>query len=218
MPDLPDWQRTLAGWLRLALPRACPGCGGQLGTEPGLCRHCRAGLRPQLERHSSLSPGTEPHLVSLGRYQGPVRRAVRALKYAQAREVAGVLGPALASAVPADWPVVGVVPVPLHPARERERGFNQAGLLAAALADALDVPYAPAALRRERRTQQQAKLRGEERRQNVAGAFSADASQLSEGAILLVDDVLTTGNTLLACREALRAQGVTEFYYAVAAH
>lgn len=208
----------LAHWLRLALPRACPGCGGQLGQAAGLCWHCRAGLRPRVERHSPLSPFQEPHLVTLGRYQGPVRRAVRALKYGQAREVAPVLGGLLASAVPDQWQVVGVVPVPLHPARERERGFNQAGLLAAAIADTLQVPYAPAALRRERRTQQQAKLSGEERRQNVAGAFAADASQLSEGAVLLVDDVLTTGHTLRACREALRAQGVEQFYYAVAAH
>ena len=146
------------------------------------------------------------------------RRAVRALKYGQAREVAGVLGAALASAVPADWQVVAVIPVPLHPLRERERGFNQAGLLAAALADALAVPYAPAALQRTRRTQQQAKLSGADRQSNVTGAFQADTSQLSEGAVLLVDDVLTTGSTLLACRDALAAQGVSEFYYAVAAH
>ncbi|WP_261663575.1 ComF family protein [Deinococcus sp. Marseille-Q6407] len=204
--------------LRLALPRACPGCGGQLGAEAGLCRACRAALRPRAERHSVLCPTPTPHLVSFGRYQGPARRAVRALKYGQAREVAGALGPLLASAVPADWQVVGVVPVPLHPSRERERGYNQAGLLAAALADVLEVPYAPAALRRIQRTRQQAKLSGEDRRQNVAGAFAADASQLSEGAVLLVDDVLTTGSTLLACRAALQAQGVEQFYYAVAAH
>ncbi|RTR25815.1 ComF family protein [Deinococcus radiophilus] len=211
-------REQLGALLRLALPRACPGCGAQLGSEAGLCIRCRSQLRPHTERYSLLSPGPVPHLVSLGRYQGPVRRTVRALKYGQAREVAEVLGTALASAIPNAWQIVGVVPVPLHPLRERERGFNQAALLAEAIADTLQVPYAPQALQRVRRTQQQAKLSGDQRRQNVSGAFVADASQLSEGAVLLVDDVLTTGSTLLACRDALRAQGVEDFYYAVAAH
>lgn len=215
----PDQMRQrLEELLRLALPRACPGCGGQLGQAAGLCALCRAELKPRVERHSPLSPLPQPHLVSFGRYGGPARRAVRALKYGQAREVAPILGAQLATAIPPQWQIVGVVPVPLHPLRERERGFNQSGLLASAIADALEVPYAPAALRRERRTRQQAKLSGTERRSNVAGAFTADASQLSEGAVLLVDDVLTTGSTLLACRNVLAANGVEEFYYAVAAH
>lgn len=203
---------------RLALPRRCPGCDQQLGRMAGLCAQCRAELRPRTERHSTLSPYPSPHLVSFGRYQGPARRAVRALKYGQAREVAPILGAGLAAVIPAEWQIVGVVPVPLHPQRERERGFNQSALLASAIADVLEVPYAPAALRRARRTQQQAKLSGTQRRSNVAGAFVADASQLSEGAVLLVDDVLTTGHTLLACRDALAEQGVEEFYYAVTAH
>ncbi len=204
--------------LRLLLPRTCPGCGGQLGTQAGLCAACREALEPRVERYSPLSPWKEPHLVSLGRYRGPLRRTVRALKYGQAREVTGVLGAALAAAVPRDWGITDVVPVPLHPARERERGFNQSALLAAATAQALDAAHVPTALRRTRATRQQARLSGSERQQNVAGAFQAEVSGLQGGAVLLVDDVLTTGSTLLACREALAAAGVHEVYFAVAAH
>ena len=156
--------------------------------------------------------------MTLGRYRGPARRAVQALKYRGAREAAPLLGQALAAAVPDNWRIAAVVPVPLHPSRERERGYNQSALIAAALAEALDVPCRPEALRRERRTAQQAKLSGDLRRANVQGAFVAQPLQLPEGAALLVDDVLTTGHTLAACRDALLACEPRDLYYAVVAH
>lgn len=206
----------LAEVLRALLPRACPGCGEQLGRETGLCPRCRAALRPHLERYSLLSPHPEPHLVTLGLYRGVPRRAVRALKFGGARDVAGVLGGALASGVPASWGIRAVVPVPLHPRRERERSFNQAALIARSVATALEVPCVPA-LRRTRATAQQARLHSQERATNLAGAFTADPSRLPAGPVLLLDDVLTTGHTLLACRDALRAVGVSELYFAAVA-
>lgn len=212
MPDLSAVQEVL----RVLLPRRCPGCDGQLGRAAGLCARCRADLRPRLETHSSLWPRPEPHLVTLGAYRGVTRRAIRALKFGGARDLAGALGAALAEGVPAAWNVASVIPVPLHPGRERERGFNQSALLAGAVAASLGVPSVPA-LRRTRATAQQARLHAHERTANLAGAFQADARHLPTGPVLLLDDVLTTGSTLLACRDALRSVGVPQVYFAVVA-
>lgn len=204
-------------FLRALLPRGCPGCDGQLGREAGLCAGCRAQLRPRVERYSPLSPRPQGHLVTLGPYRGVTRRAVRALKFGGARELAEVLGAALAAGVPAVWGVRAVVPVPLHPRRERERGFNQSALLAGVVAARLGVPCVPA-LRRTRATAQQARLHAAERVMNVAGAFQADPRLLPSGPVLLLDDVMTTGSTLLACRDALAGAGVKPVYFAVLAH
>lgn len=210
--------RVLSGlsdlW-RILLPRACPGCGAQLGQQTGLCRDCRASLRVRVESHSPLRPLAEPHLVTLGRYRGASRRAVRALKFGGARDLAGVLGEALAAGVPRDWGLKAVIPVPLHPSRLRQRGYNQAELLAREVARRLDIPCMDA-LSRTRATRQQA-LQHASGRQDMAGAFAVKPGKLCTGPILLLDDVMTTGNTLKACQDALYAAGATEIYVAVVA-
>lgn len=208
-----DW---FAGLARALLPRRCPGCDAQLGREAGLCAACRAGLRPQVERHSPLEGRPVPHLVTLGAYRGVTRRSVRALKYGGARDLAGVLGGAIASGVPAGWQVAAVVPAPMHAARQRERGFNQAELLAQAVARGLGVPCVPAALRRTRATAAQAKRHANERA-DLHAFIQGDPHQVPRGPILLVDDVLTTGKTMLACRDALLDAGARPLYYAVVA-
>ncbi|WP_328774628.1 ComF family protein [Deinococcus aquaedulcis] len=205
----------LAGLVRALLPRPCPGCGAQLGAQAGLCRPCCAQLQAQVSAHSPLRPHPEPHLLTLGPYAGVRRRTVRALKFAGARELAPVLGAALAAGVPPGWGVGAVVPVPLHPARQRERGFNQAELLGRALADQLGVPCVNA-LRRTRAGLQQARRRAAER-EDLLGAFERSELRLPPGPVLLVDDVLTTGKTALACQDALHAAGVPAVYVAVVA-
>ncbi|WP_189007608.1 ComF family protein [Deinococcus malanensis] len=208
-----EWWAALT---RTLLPRACPGCGQQLGPEAGLCPGCRAALRPQVQVHSPLCSRVEPHLVTLGAYRGVLRRSVRALKYGGARDLAGILGPALARGVPLEWGVTAVVPVPLHVSRLRERGFNQAELLACGLAQELGVPCVPQALTRRRAGVSQARQQGAQR-QNFHGHFQADFRHLPPGGVLLLDDVLTSGRTLLACRDALQDAGVNRLYYAVVA-
>lgn len=207
---------TFLNVIRALLPRRCPGCDAQLGAEAGLCAACRAALMPRIEWHSPMRPQPEPHLVTLGRYVGTTRRAVRALKYGGAQDLSGVLGTVLARGIPAEWGVASVVPVPLHSGRQRERGFNQSMLLAEVVGRELGIPAVPA-VRRIRATTQQAKLHATERSANLAGAFQADAGRLPRGPVLLLDDVMTSGSTLLACRDALTAAGVREFYYAVIA-
>lgn len=104
-----------------------------------------------------------------------------------------------------------VVPVPLHPSRLVERGYNQAALLARVVAQRLSLPCAPRALFRPRATARQTDLDQRARRSNVAGAFAvAEPARLAGRGVVLVDDVETTGSTLLSCREALLAVGVLE--------
>ncbi|WP_312846437.1 ComF family protein [Deinococcus rubellus] len=202
------------------MPRPCPGCGAALGRESGLCRACRAELRPRLERHSMLSNAVTPHLVILGEHRAVLRRAARELKYGGHRDLAQVLGAALARGVPDEWHLKAVSAVPMHAGRQRQRRFNHAELLARCVASELGLPYQES-LRRTRATTQQAKLSGQARLGNLIGAFSARGQGLSlSGAglsqpLLMVDDVMTTGATLRACRDALAEGGVTEVFYAV---
>lgn len=182
----------------------------------GLCAGCRAGLRPRVEVYSPLRAQPSPHLVSLGNYRGVRRRAVRALKFGRARDLAGILGGALARGVPTDWGICAVVPVPLHGARLRQRGFNQAALLGQEVATQLQVPCVDA-LTRTRATRSQARRQHAAQRDDMHGAFLARVGMLPAGPVLLVDDVLTTGSTLLACQAALLDAGVPVVYGAVVA-
>ena len=205
---------TLRAALNALLPRRCPGCQGQLGAAAGLCPACQQILRPQVQRHSPLSGVAEPHLVVLGPYRGVLGRSVRALKYGGSRELAAVLGSRLAAGIPADWEVQAVTAVPLHSQRFQERGFNQAELLGRRVAAALGLPYLHA-LTRQRSTDAQAKRHARERLGALQDAFQAQSGL--PGTLLLVDDVTTTGSTLLACASALRAAGVQRVYFAAVA-
>lgn len=201
LPSAPALDWPMLNFFRALLPRACSGCGAQLGREAGLCVTCRALLRPQLQSHSPLQTEIGPHLLTLGRYKGVLRRSIRALKYGGARDLAGPLGRAMAAGIPTEWQIAAVVPVPLHRRRQRERGYNQAELLAQEIAQQVGVPCLNL-LTRTRATEQQAKRHASERAGNLAGAFRLSGT-LPSGTVLLVDDVMTTGATLLACKEAL---------------
>jgi len=102
--------------------------------------------------------------------------------------------------------------VPLHPKRERERGYNQSALLASQVAERLHIPQDNAVLRRTRVTQQQATLGYADRATNMRDAFSADAERARGKVIVLVDDVCTSGATLSSCAAALRAAGAKHIY------
>jgi len=111
-----------------------------------------------------------------------------------------------------DWEFDLVVPVPLSAGRLKERGYNQAALLARPLALAFRKSWSTNALERIRETASQVHLSVKERRLNVAGAFLANAPRVRNRTILVVDDVTTTGSTIDACAEALLSEGAAGVY------
>ena len=177
-------------------PPLCPRCGL---PQPGgvLCPGC---LRWQAEIDGIRSPF---------RFEGVIRQAVHQLKYqnlrALAAPLAGWLGEYFQSnAMPAEV----LAPVPLHPKRLRERGYNQAKLLAEELGRLINLPVAADCLIREKPTPPQARSSTvEERRRNVAGAFACRDRRLEGQQVLLIDDVCTSGATLDAAAAAVKAAG-----------
>jgi ComF family protein len=150
-------------------------------------------------------------------FDGTVRQTVHYLKYCNRQ----VLAVPLARLMAGYWranpiPINLIVPVPLHPARQRERGYNQADLLAQALGGMIDVPVVTNGLRRVRQTQPQVNLNASERGENVRGAFIYQVSEkgcsdvtVNGRRVLVIDDVCTTGSTLEACSLALKAAGAS---------
>lgn len=196
------------GLLELIAPRECAGCENVLTpSERGFCEGCE----PLLDPGGRLGDALAAYL-----YAGPMAEAVRGLKYGRRTELAPVLGAMLATrALELAGEVDAVVPVPLHRARLRRRGFNQAALLARPVARALAVPFHASDLRRVRDTPAQAGLGAAERATNVRGAFVALRAPGSR--VLLIDDVRTTGATLAECAEALRVAGAERVFTLVLA-
>ncbi len=139
----------------------------------------------------------------------PVTRAlVHGLKFRGGTDGLPLMASAMADSL-TDGDYDLLVPVPLHPKRERLRGFNQAALLAEGVSSLTGIPSDPAAMTRTRNTRRQSGLRRARRRANVEGAFLASEAVRGKK-VLLVDDVRTTGHTAAACGEALLAAGAVK--------
>jgi ComF family protein len=146
-------------------------------------------------------------IAGLYQYDAPLRDAIFLFKYRRRRAMAGPLGGLLIEALPPyAQECDAVVPVPLHPTRLRERGFNQSVLLADAVALSLGLPLEQR-LVRVRETQHQVGSDSHQREANVRDAFGWRAPDAAPRVVLLIDDVLTTGATMRACARALRAAG-----------
>lgn len=184
----------LAGQERL-LPPICDNCGTR--SISNLCDRCR--------RESYAFDG----IRSAFTYQGAIRESVIQLKYHGITEVASVLGAEMARLLyGGEIPCEVLLPVPLHPKRLKERGYNQAGLLCLAVGAETGMPVDEQALVREKATPSQAKSAGmEERRRQVEGAFRASSEAVAGKHVAVVDDVCTTGATLDACAKALKDAG-----------
>ena len=205
----------LRSGLDVLFPVRCVGCGR---SGAYICVACLAKAR---RPPPSPPPESGPlaDVLTPFAYEGVVRTAVQHLKYRGLRslvpEMARPMAWEVAVTVP---PPFTLVPVPLHPARQRERGFNQADLLARELARLLDAPLSTGALRRTKDTSSQVSTSTRaERLTNVREAFAA-ADGVDGATIVLVDDVTTTGATLSAAAQALLSAGAARVYGLTFAH
>jgi ComF family protein len=185
--------------LDFIFPPRCGGCGRH-GQD--FCEHCAAALQPV--------PVSSLHgipLVAAGRLTGPLQAAIHSYKYRPRPQLAGSLAQPLSqAAVAAGLTLPALTFVPLHPRRQRERGFNQAERLAGRLAASLRVPVV-SGLSRLRPTPAQVGLGQAERQVNVAGAFRWTALEPPPQGLGLVDDVCTTGATLEAVARVVAEAG-----------
>ena len=216
------WRQIREALLDLLFPPRCVGC-----RRPGtwLCPECRGRIehvtgplcpccgRPvtQSDRLCSVCCRMTPPIEgirSAAYFEGVLREAIHRFKYRGVRALARPLGQLMAE----QWsayhiPAEVLIPVPLHPARLAERGYNQATLLARELGTAIGLPVEAGSLLRIRATTPQIILDAAARQENVRGAFQCLDEQIAGRLVVLIDDVCTTGATLSACSAALKGAG-----------
>ncbi|MFN8239153.1 MAG: ComF family protein [Bacteroidales bacterium] len=208
----------LDDFLGLLFPRICHGCGEHLlQNEDLLCLDCLVSI-PRTGYHRFPDNPVEKLLwgrcmvekaaaFSFYTKGSRIRKIVHDLKYRGARELGPLMGRIYASDLSRDGFFDGIdliIPVPLHPARQRKRGFNQSELICDGLAEISGLPVDKTILKRIRFSETQTRRSRYDRWQNVEGIFGVEnASGLSGKHVLLVDDVITTGSTIEASVNAL---------------
>ena len=217
----PPLEQLRTAVLDLLFPLRCLGCGSEgslicascsrslARISLPLCLRCGTPLKEGVLCPTCISfPLAIDGIRSVFLYEGIVRQAVHQFKYRRLKAMAAPLGQLMADYLGAHPLPCGVLtPVPLHPKRLRERGYNQASLLAHEIGKHTRVPVVEATLVRQRDTISQARTASAaERRGNVRDAFAC-RQELAGERVLLIDDVSTTGATLDACAVALKDAG-----------
>ncbi len=207
---------------QLVLKSACPACGRTARVV--FCESCHeqicAGRRSQ-----PLEPSSQQHplpLFAWATYDQSLRRAIAALKYDRQRTIGDWLGIQMAESwiqyrLHRQYPQMLVVPIPMHPSKQAQRGYNQAELISRSFSRQVGYRHCSQVLRRHRETQAQYSVSVTDRDRNLQSAFSVDPQFKSRTPILLVDDIYTTGATLRSAIQVLQDQQLKPWGSAVAA-
>ena len=214
-------RETWTGFLHLLYPELCAGCGGELpaGNDACFCLHCRMKVSVSdmhLTRENEFTNrfwGRLPVESAAAMYyfsrKSPVQRALHQLKYHNKPEIGVKIGREFGKRLQASGlyrSVEAIIPVPLHPRKERLRGYNQSTMFARGLAETMEIPVLDKVLVRQAYTETQTRKKRMDRFKNMHDVFGVKkAAPLAGKHLLLVDDVLTTGATLELCGQALLA-------------
>lgn len=219
--------RRWCAWMSWLWPGKCLLCRASIAAGQDFCTGCRTDLPwidtscPTCAAPSASStarcgrcqrkPPAMNRTCAALRYATPVDRLIIALKYRRRLDTARALGKLLLSKLEmSDGRPDVIVPVPLHPSRLRERGYNQAQEIARVLAGRLRLPLVTDAVRRTRATATQTTLPRAQRARNMRNAFAVRTKELDGKHVAIVDDVMTSGHTIDALAKALRRAGVNE--------
>ncbi len=212
-------------------PPTCLACENHLKEdERKICSACWSSIRKltvedELYRdklNELTSRGNIAGLASVFHFEkdGTLQTLIHHLKYDDMPRIGIELGKFVGEAIPAmiaNVSFTGLVPVPLHPAKERERGYNQSEFICNGISKATGMKIYPRLLKRTRHTQTQTKLNAQERKENVAEAFELNprhASTVARATFLIVDDIITTGATIDECASVLKAHGADKVFAA----
>jgi competence protein ComFC len=224
---LPKLAKVTGAALDFLFPPKCLGCGKEGNLICHACQHhltpivnpvCPRCGRPQAS--FILCPACTLWTPSIDcirsplRFEGLTRQIVHQFKYKNLRSLAQPLAVILKDYLLREpLPVEVVIPVPLHPRRLRERGYNQSALIAQKVSQMMNLPLIDDEVRRIRYVLPQVRTQSvQERRINVKGAFNCPVFSIPGKAVLLIDDVATSGATLDACAEALKLAGSGPIY------
>jgi len=193
----------------ILFPPRCHHCGR---VDTHWCEDCQDSLEKRpctpLTRFIEGLDG----IVASGYHDGILQSAIHAFKYDDLISLSPFLVNRLSKSLKSqDWTINTIIPVPLHTSRQQKRGYNQSIVLGEQLAQLEGIPLATDALIRHQETRPQVGLNRRERMANVAEAFIAK-QDVAGKTILLLDDVCTTGSTLVACANAARLAGATAIY------
>jgi competence protein ComFC len=210
------------GLIQFFFPRLCPLCGSGYDSREPLCPGCVEKLIVSRNPLMQSDPADFNHLKDPIQFDGAatcwdfttdIEALVHRVKYTGAPKLGRFLGEIASESIRSCLPDSGVIltPVPLHPVRFRERGFNQSEAVGRGAASRLGVDYVNGVLLRKKHTKTQTKLTAEARQENVENAFAVNRKTQVDGkTILVVDDVITTGATLNACARTLRTAGAAK--------
>jgi len=179
----------------------CSLCGDLLPEKLlNLCKHCQS------------TPPSMDRVIAATYYESVVRTAIHQFKFCQKTGLGKPLGQLILSRLPANLDISAyqaIISVPLHPQRQRQRGYNQSTILAKEISKTLQIPLIRRNLRRIRQTDEQALLTDRKSRHvNIKGAFRlVDPSSVAGKAVIVVDDVVTTGATVSECARILKRAG-----------